>query len=112
MMNMNENTARIRALNDHFRRTMTCGSIVLTRGVASFDRPAVAHILHRIRTFTDFTSANDPHREHDFGSVEYDGDTIFWKIDTYDRDLRYASPNPADPIVTRRVLTVMLAEEY
>jgi hypothetical protein len=58
------------------------------------------------------TQNNDPHEEHDFGSFEHAGKTIFWKIDCYDRDLNYGSPDPADPIVTARILTVMLAEEY
>lgn len=106
------NADRIRASNDYFRRNINCGTVMLTRGIAAFDRPAITAILHKISTFNDFTQDNDPYGEHDFGAVEQDGDRIFWKIDAYDRNLRFASPDPSDPIVTRRVMTVMLAEEY
>jgi len=34
------------------------------------------------------------------------------QIDSYDRNLAYHSPDPSDPKVTERVLTVMLASEY
>ncbi|WP_254913113.1 DUF3768 domain-containing protein [Novosphingobium sp. B 225] len=33
-------------------------------------------------------------------------------MDAYDRDLRFGSPDPDNPAVTRRVLTIMLASEY
>jgi hypothetical protein len=77
------------------------------RGNGFVDRAMIA-----VREFSDFTEDNDPHGEHDFGSFELDGETLFWKIDAYDTDYNFGSPNPADPAVTRRVLTILLAEEY
>ena len=65
-----------------------------------------------MRTFDDFTEDNDPHGEHDFGSFEQNGQTIFWKIDYYDLLVDNGSRDPSDPALTRRVLTVMFAEEY
>ena len=38
--------------------------------------------------------------------------TIFFKIDYFDRTLIHHSPDPADPAVTERVITIMLADEY
>ena len=37
---------------------------------------------------------------------------IFFKIDYYDADLLNLSPDPANPALTCRVMTIMLAEEY
>ena len=71
-----------------------------------------AAVMQRVRSFADFTPDNDPAGEHDFGSFEHDGKTIFWKIDCYDRNMNYGSPDPADETVTERVLTIMLAGEY
>jgi hypothetical protein len=44
--------------------------------------------------------------------LEADGHRIFFKIDYYDTALACHSPDPADPAVTQRVITIMLAEEY
>ena len=57
-------------------------------------------------------TANDPHGEHDFGAFEFDGTPVIFKIDYYDKDLNFHSPDPGDPAVTERVITLMLAEEY
>ena len=54
----------------------------------------------------------DPYEEHDFGSFEADGHKIFFKIDYYHSTLTVHSPDPSDPAVTNRVITIMLAEEY
>jgi hypothetical protein len=61
---------------------------------------------------SQFTTDNDPNGEHDFGSFTLVGRKFFWKIEYYDKELRYGSENPADPGVTTRVLTLMLASEY
>ncbi len=103
---------RIAELNDVVRRWNTEGTIFVTAGIAAMPFDDQADILERVREFDDFTPDNDPYGEHDFGQFDYKGQKIFWKIDCYDRELKWGSPNPADPTVTRRVLTILLAEEY
>jgi hypothetical protein len=109
---MDTKTSRIRTLNDQLRKTLTDGMAVMTPGVAALGGEAVERIIKTIAVFDDFCHANDPHQEHDFGSFEADGHMIFFKIDYYDNDLAYHSPDPSDPAVTRRVITIMLADEY
>ena len=38
--------------------------------------------------------------------------SLLSKIDYYHRNLEFHSPDPADPVVTVRVLTIMCVEEY
>jgi hypothetical protein len=109
---MDIKTARIRTLNDQLRQHLTGGMAVITPGVAALGTEAVERIVKTITVFDDFCHANDPHEEHDFGSFEADGQMIYFKIDYFDQDLAMHSPDPADPIGTQRVITIMLAEEY
>ena len=105
-------TERIRALNDELRQYLLGGLAVITPGVAALGQAAVDRIVKTITVYDNFCHANDPHEEHDFGSFEADGQTIFFKIDYYDKDLTYHSPDPSDPSLTERVITIMLADEY
>ena len=109
---MDSKTARIRALNDELRQNFAEGSAVMTPGIAALGAAAVARIVKTVAVFDDFCHANDPHEEHDFGTFDADGQRVFFKIDYFDESLTYHSPDPADPSVTRRVITIMLAEEY
>lgn len=103
---------KIRTLNDAFRTTMTGGRVLLTAGVDALPSDVKAMVIRRVATFSEFTEDNDPHGEHDFGSFEVAGHKIFWKIDYFDAAMEFGSEDPADPIKTTRVLTIMLAEEY
>jgi hypothetical protein len=105
-------TDRIRALNDELRRSLPNGHAVMTTGVAALGPEAVARIIKTIAVYDDFCHANDPHEEHDFGSFEIDGAVIFFKIDYFDKNLTYHSPDPANPSVTERVITIMLADRH
>ena len=109
---MDAKTARIRALNDQLRQNLAEGIAVMTPSVAALGAEAVERIVKTIAVFDDFCHANDPHEEHDFGSFEADGQTIYFKIDYFDRELSMHSLDPADPVVTQRVITITLAEEY
>ena len=111
-MDTETTTARIRALNDAVRMRPYNGDMFVTRGIADLPWHEQAAILTRVQTFDDFTEDNDPWREHDFGSFEHNGRTIFWKVDCYDLLLKNGSRDPSDPALTRRVLTIMLADEY
>ena len=109
---MTTKTEAIRTLNDELRQNLTTGTALITTGVAALGPEAVARIVKTIAVYDDFCHANDPYEEHDFGSFEVDGQTIFFKIDYLDKALAFHSPDPADPSVTERVITIMLAEEY
>ena len=107
-----DTATRIRDINDRFRRTFLGGKVVMTRGVANIDPTRIAVLLNRVRRFDVFMADNDPRREHDFGAFDDGGERFIWKIDYYDREMEFASPDPANPDVTMRVLTLMLADEY
>jgi hypothetical protein len=111
------NTAKIRELNDQFRKgeRPDIGRIMLTPGIrhlaAAWPLGDIA-IYVNVQTYSDFTDNNDPHGEHDFGIFEFAGEKCFWKIDYYDKSMEAGSEDPADTAKTTRVLTIMLASEY
>jgi hypothetical protein len=104
--------ARIRQLNDHLRCDAVGGRIVITRGIQALGPYGVRDVLTAVARFDGFSEDNDPWGEHDCAVLMANGRRVIFKIDYYDRDLAYHSPDASDPAVTQRVLTVMLAEEY
>jgi Protein of unknown function (DUF3768) len=112
------NTKRIAELNDLCRKAPgVAGKMFITQGIIALPPADQSAICEKVETFDAFTPDNDPHREHDFGAFEHNGQKVFWKIDYYDRATfgtgrDMGSEDPSDPATTLRVLTIMLASEY
>lgn len=107
-----ELTSPIAQLNDRLHKQRIGGRIMTTSGISALGPEAIANILTAVAGFNAFTAANDPYGEHDCAVMEIEGHDVLWKIDYYDETLSLHSPDPADPDVTVRVMTVMMAEEY
>ncbi|MBR0749328.1 DUF3768 domain-containing protein [Bradyrhizobium japonicum] len=111
-MSTQTDAEKTRALNDELRHHLLGGGAVITAGIAELGPEAVERLVKTIAVFDDFCHANDPYEEHDAGVFEFDGTIVMFKIDYYDKSLKFHSPNPADPTVTERVITIMRADEY
>ena len=124
-----EHTARIARLNDLARQAMGIAStVVATVGFRSLPEADQSSVRQLIETFDAFDEDNDPLGERDFGTIyqladgrwtterprlrEDERERVFWKLDYYDRQMRFASDDAANPAITRRVLTIMLSDEY
>jgi hypothetical protein len=109
---MSTDTDRTRMLNDHLRKHLTRGRALITPGIAAMGAEAVERLVKTIAIYDDFCSATDPHEEQDFGCFRFDEVDVIFKIDYFNQRLGFSSPGPADPALTERVITLMLASEY
>ena len=110
-------TEIIQEANDAFRKGHPGipGQWLLTQGLAGTVEETGAapiDVIELVQAHSTFTEDNDPYGTHEFGVFEFRGEKCFWKIDLYDNDLLYASPDPTDLSKTTRVMTIMLASEY
>jgi hypothetical protein len=104
---LSDRIGRLCALNDELRRYGRGGRIMMTSGIEALGAVAIARIMAEIASFDAFDADNDPYGEHDCAILTVDGTRVLFKIDYYDLDLA-----PSDLSVTRRVMTVMRADEY
>ena len=113
--------ALIAAQNDTFRRSIfgntpvadaPQGQFVMTRGVTALGLDAQLELTRRVAAFDTFNSDSDPQGWHEMGVIEFEDTTVWFKLDLYDTDYQYGSPEPSDPEQTRRVLTLLLPSEY
>jgi hypothetical protein len=115
-MPYHSNAGEIAKRNDLLRTTWIRtpnNRVVLSHGVSHLVKSEpgkFSKLVEAVQGFKDFTPGNDPHGEHDFGSLAIDGVTYFWKIDYYDAQLEFGL-DPMDPKCVR-VLTVMESSEY
>ncbi|MDK3020950.1 DUF3768 domain-containing protein [Pseudodonghicola flavimaris] len=116
-----QEAALIATQNDAFRHSILGnntvadapqGQFVMTRGVAALGIDAQLELTRRVAAFDGFNADSDPQGWHEMGVIEFGDTTVWFKIDLYDTDYTYGSPEPSDPEQTRRVLTLLLPSEY
>lgn len=110
---------QIARLNDRCRQGLDPNArIVVTRnclarlagdGGVVREVVAQAELMAAVRRYS-FQPGDGP--ERDFGAFDLQGQRILFKIDCYDLDFEFGSEDPADASITRRVITIMLAEDY
>ena len=106
------NTEKIRQLNDMLRKSFIGGQVMLTTGIRAKSEKDQAEILQKVRLFNEFTKANDPYGERDYGRFTHNGESIMFKIDYYNKTYNRISDDPSNPDITNRVMTIMTGEEY
>lgn len=109
---------QIAKLNDRARSGFDPSArIMFTRGCldafCSGDTPSgLVAQAELIKTMRRHRFEEDTYGERDFGEFTFRGERVFFKVDYYDLSLEYGSEDPADPSITARVVTIMLASEY
>lgn len=123
---MTDHTALTRRLNDMTRSQpeIANASWVMTQGVAALlisddgddppkpDAARFAMLRATLAAFNHWPKGNDPYEEHDFGAFDLFGERLFFNIDYYHPDHDTLAPVPSSIELCRRVLTIMLADEY
>ena len=90
--------------NDEYRKRLSGCKVLLTSALAHSEDKGL--VLEAVRNFHTFNRDNDPYGEHDFGSLEINGTTYFWKFDYYDDTYECFQEDG------HRVLTIGRMDEY
>ena len=110
---MSDKSQKIRDLNDRFRTTLAGAKILVSRSISDSPSGEALRVFESVRRFDCFHDGNDPYGEHDFGTFRDEVlGQVNWKIDCYDLAMEYGSPDPSDPAVTMRVLTIGLVSDW
>jgi hypothetical protein len=94
--------AKIIGLNDHLRTTFKGGRVQMSRSVYQLDpqlRGRAFWVLSKCKKFADDS-------EHDWGTFIFGGYAFEWRIEYRAATGLGPSPDPADPVLTFRVLTL------
>ena len=117
IMSFVDKVTAIRNINDLFRKTFDkkYGVVFLSNQTARlFEQgsPGFFEMINAIRTFDNFTSGDDPYKEHDFFSIVIQDEKLFIKIDYYTPDLKGGSEYPECIDRCQRVLNIIHSSDY
>jgi len=99
--------ATIIALNDQLRTTFKGGRVQMTPSVYELDGRLRGRALSVLARYSKF----DADSEHNWGTFIFAGFSFEWRIEYRTTDGSGVSPDPADPQVTLRVLTLYTMDD-
>jgi hypothetical protein len=108
---INASTQRIRELNDDLRIYGRGGETYRTEKIVALPIKLQEELGGRIRAYI-FTRDNDLFQEHDYGFLKFRRRNFVFKIDYLKLESDEPSEDPSDPGKTRRILSLMMADEY
>lgn len=125
---------KIRYLNDVARTALGVGGrLMLTHGVSSMPPDVQSGLREALEKFDHWDEDNDPYGTHEFGTLwgcfeqndsvrwtsetpadidKFFGHKVFFRIDIFDVSYQHGAEEPWNPKTSRRVVTLMLANEY
>lgn len=108
--------------NDQFRRWhclgerkpggFVPGKMVWTASFEAREADFKRAALKAIGEIEEFAAENDPARFHEFGAVEIDGETVWFKVDYFDKTYEWGAEDPSDLQNTCRVMTIMFPSDW
>jgi hypothetical protein len=98
---------KIIELNDELRTTFKGGRVQMTRCVYDLDERLRGRALSVMARYNKF----DTESEHDSGVFIFAGYAFEWRIEYRAKDGTGVSPDPADPSMTFRVLTLYALDD-
>lgn len=96
------NRSKIVELNDQLRSTFTGGRVQMTPSVHELDARLRGRALYVMSKYKKF----DEDSEHDCGVFIFAGFSFEWRIEYRAKEGTGRSPDPSDPELTLRVLTL------
>lgn len=113
----------VAAHNDLFRQSRCLvipadmilpGVVVMTQSLAACEPEFIDRARIAIGEIDEFDPNNDPDCYHDFGSVEIDGQAVWFKIDMFEAGTRktYGAETPDVAERTERVMTLMFPSDW
>lgn len=103
---------KIVTLNDAFRRDFSSDDVILSRGIQALCPEADREDLFDAIRCSDSTQLDDAFGERSCGTVGYDGAPVAWRIEYYNPTGDDESSDPADETVTRRMMTMIIADTF
>ena len=99
--------AKIIELNDQLRTSFKGGRVQMTRGVYDLDQQLRGRALSVMARYDTF----DRDSEHDHGVFIFAGYAFEWRIEYRATNGEGISPDPSDPELTFRVITLYVFDD-